>query len=98
MALLLSATDLAIRLAHQQGTLKMGTRVGRFGAYTFLEDASGVLEVFPDDAAAGARILALVPGVLDLTVSNVRWVFNIDEAGARRMVEGAPEFLVKYGR
>lgn len=99
MALLLSSIDVAIRLAHQNGTLKMGTRVGRDGnPYTYLEDETGLLEVFPDNAAAGARLVALIPGLLDLTVSNVRWHFNIDEAGARRCIEGSPDFLVKYGR
>lgn len=98
MALLLSSIDVAIRLAHQKGTLKMGVRVGRFGPYTFLEDENGLLEVHADNAAAGARLVALIPGLLDLTVSNVRWRFNIDEAGARRCIEGSPDFLVKYGR
>lgn len=98
MALLLSATDLAIRLAHQQGTLKMGTRVGRFGAYTFLEDATGVLEVFPDDAAAAARIVALMPSVLPVAISNVRFRFNLTPVEALRCIEGSPDFLVKYGR
>lgn len=98
MALLLSATDVAIRLAHENGTLKMGVGVGRFGAYTYLEDETGLLEVFPDNAAAGARIEALVPGVRARTVSNLWARFNLDEAGALRCIEGSPDFLVKYGR
>lgn len=99
MALLLSSIDVAIRLAHQNGTLKMGTRVGRDGnPYTFLEDGAGLLEVFSDNAAAGARLVALIPGLVDVTVSNVRWRFNTTEAAALRCIEGSPDFLVKYGR
>ncbi len=56
----LSATCLAIALAHKAGTLRLVEREGRFGTFVCVEDDFGLIEVQDDMAQANARVAALV--------------------------------------
>lgn len=58
MALLLSATDLAIGLAVKSSTLRLIERPSRFAGETFvsIEDEAGTIEVATDMAEAEARV------------------------------------------
>ena len=51
----LSATDVAIRLARQNGTLEIVEREGRFGAYWAICDDHGVIEVHSTAEEANER-------------------------------------------
>ena len=52
----LSATDLAIRLARENGTLRITESEGRFGTYWAIEDDHGLIEVAMTKAEADRRI------------------------------------------
>lgn len=51
----LSATDVAIRLASREGTLRMEEKEGRFGPYVAICDQFGLIEVVDTMAEAMAR-------------------------------------------
>ena len=54
---LCSATDLAIALADEAGTLRLVTRPSRFGGYSIaFEDHVGVIEVRTSAVEANARL------------------------------------------
>lgn len=52
----LSATDLAIRIAKREGTLRVSEHTGRFGQYWAISDSHGVIEVHDTAAEADARV------------------------------------------
>ncbi|HEX4173979.1 MAG TPA: hypothetical protein VHY82_16035 [Acetobacteraceae bacterium] len=55
--LIASATDLAIALAHRNGTLRMTEHKSRFGGtFIVLADECGVIETADDMAAAERRV------------------------------------------
>lgn len=56
--LTLSATDLAIRIAAQAGTLRIEECEGRFGPYWAIEDETGLIEVALSAAEAQERVKA----------------------------------------
>jgi hypothetical protein len=53
---LFSATDLAIKLAAQRGTLSVEERQGRYGAFWAISDEHGLIEVQLTAADAEDRI------------------------------------------
>lgn len=57
--LTLSATCLAIRLAHQEGNLSLSQHEGRFGKYWAFEDENGIIEVQNSYDEAIERLRAL---------------------------------------
>ena len=56
----LSATCLAIRLALEEGTLKVVEREGRFGQYFAIEDQFGLIEVQRTREQVDARLAEVV--------------------------------------
>jgi len=57
--LLLSATDVAIALAAQSGTLRISAQTGRFGAFASIEDDRGLIEVTASVEEAESRVAAI---------------------------------------
>lgn len=55
----LSSTDFAIAAAAKAGTLLLVDRVGRFGAYTSIEDAHGLIEVALSREEADRRVASV---------------------------------------
>lgn len=53
---MLSATCVAIRLALEEGTLKVVEREGRFGQYFAIEDQFGLIEVQRTKEEVDARL------------------------------------------
>lgn len=53
---MLSATCVAIRLAIEEGTLKVVEREGRFGQYFAIEDQFGLIEVQRTKEEVDARL------------------------------------------
>ena len=54
--LLLSATNVAIRIAKERGTLKVEKATGRFGDYWAISDDHGLIEVAMSEAEAEERV------------------------------------------
>ncbi len=54
--LTLSATDLAIAMAHKTGTLSVSDETGRFGPYVCIRDEHGTIEVAWSRQEANERI------------------------------------------
>lgn len=52
----ISATDVAIRMARQGGTLKVEAQEGRFGSYWTISDEFGLIEVAMSAAEVEERI------------------------------------------
>ena len=52
----ISATDVAIAMAHERGTLLIERRVGRFGEYFAVSDEHGLIEVHNTDTELEERI------------------------------------------
>lgn len=56
--LALSATDVAIRLAIETGSLRVTAETGRYGAYWAISDDHGLIEVALSEDEADQRVKA----------------------------------------
>lgn len=56
---LLSATDVAIALAAQNGTLRIEAQTGRFGVFASISDDFGLIEVAASLDEAESRVAAI---------------------------------------
>jgi hypothetical protein len=56
---LLSAADVAIAFAVQNGTLRIEAQTGRFGAFASISDNFGLIEVADPLDAAESRVAAI---------------------------------------